>query len=339
MRSRLLALVLAAAACGGSPKSTTPPIPLPDDKPPVAETKPEEPKEPTPPAEPQGPVDIPIPPRVLEVKVVNAGKGKKAKLAVSAKAGVKMQTELALDFGTVQDAPPEDGGKVEQILPTALATVDFETIEVSDTGQTKFVLTFSAFDVKDRKDQKVDPAKLKDQLQALVGSKMSGTVDPDGQMKDASIRIEKPDQKTIAALQFLAIALQPLWPVLPADAVGPGAKWTVTSTEKLMDKFEIKKTVTYELVGKKGAITTIKGSTTITGEDQKVDTQGGPVTAGSIAGGGKHEVSITDGQLVPAMKQSLTTDFAITAPREDPKAKPVVVKMHFEVANAITPKS
>ncbi len=347
MRRSLLAVLIAAAACGGSPKSTTPPIPLPDDKP-VAEKQPpapEQPKEPAGPPIPQGPVEIPIPARQLEVKLVSAGKGKKAKLALTPKAGTKTTTELALDFSGGQDGPPETGGKMDQVAPTAVLTADVETQEVSTTGQTKFQIKFSGVAVKDRAGQKVNSDEFKAQIDALIGATILGTVGADGQMKDAKLRIEKPDQKTVGGLQFLALSMLPMWPVFPTEAVAPGAKWTVTSSEKVMDKFDITKVVTYELVGKKGALWTIKGTTAITGKDQTLDTESGPTRVGTIGGSGSHEITLADGTLLPTFKQNLATTFIISADVSDPKApasaKPqtVEIKFHIEQANALTPKS
>jgi len=350
MRSRLLALVLAAAACGGSPKSTTPLIPLPDDKPPVAETKPEE-KPPEEAPKQQGPVDIPIPTRTLEVKVVNGGKGKKAKLAFTPKAGEKSKIELALDFDGVQDAPEDLGGKVADVSPTALLTADVETTEVTASGQAKFSMTFSAVDVKARDGSKADPVRFKASLESLLGATISGTVDPDGQLKDAKIHIEKPDQRTVGGLQFLALSMMPMWPVLPADAIAPGAKWTVSSPEQVASQVDITKVVTYELVGKKGTVWTLKGSTAITGKDQKIEndvpkpdgtTAKSTTTIGKIGGSGKHEVTLTDGALMPTMKQSNTTNFSASGdvPAEGGKpARTVEIKFTINQSNAITPKT
>ncbi len=345
MRRSLLAFLIAAAACGGSPKSTTPPPTLPDDKPAptkTAEPVPEGPKEP---AVPQGPIDIPIPDHPVEVKLVNAGKGKKAKLVLSAKAGAKQTSELALDVAGGQDGPPETGGKVEQVSPTAVLTADVETQEVSASGELKFMMTFSTVGVRDRAGQQVSSADFKTQMDSLQGAILSGTVAPNGQLKEAKLRIEKPTKLTIGGLQFLALSMLPMWPVLPTEAVGTGAKWTVTSAEKVMDKVDITKTVTYELVGKKRAVWTIKGTTVITGKDQTLDTENGPTTIGNIAGDGNHEVSLSDGVLMPAFKQNMATKFTISADISDPKAQPpptkpqvVVLKIYLDRGNTLTPK-
>jgi hypothetical protein len=294
---------------------------------------------------PQGPIEIPIPERAVEVKLVSAGKGKKAKLALTAKAGTKQTSELALDVSGGQDGPAETGGKVNQVSPTAVLTADIETQEVSGTGQTKFQITFSSVAVKDRDGQQVSSAEFQTQMESLIGATLMGSVDPNGQVKDAKLRIEKPTGRTIGGLQFLALSMLPMWPVLPAEAVAPGAKWTVTSAEKVMEKVDITKVVTYELVGKKGANWTIKGTTAITGKDQTLETENGPTMVGNIGGSGNHEITLSDGTLMPAFRQTMATNFTISADISDPAAtagaKPqvVVLKIHFERGNALTPKS
>jgi hypothetical protein len=342
MRRSLLALVLAAAACGGKAKSTTPPPPLPEPK--TAETtepaKPaEEPKEPPAPPVPQGPIEITLDAPKVDVKLVSAGKGKKAPLKFAPKAGTKTATELALDFTGGQDGPPETGGKRDEVAPTVLLLADAEAKEVGTDGATKFQFTVSGVDVKDKAGQKVASDEFKGELGSLVGATINGSIGANGATSEMKFRIEKPDAKAEGALQFVKLSLMPLWPVLPTEPIAAGAKWTVTSTQKIADQLEVTKTVSYELVGKKGNAWTIKGTTKITGQEQ--DVQGAKL--GNIGGDGTHEITLADGALVPSMKQNMATQFTITVtpPAESPAAKngPIVIKFHVEQANTVTPKA
>jgi hypothetical protein len=131
MRRSLLPFLIAAAACGGKQKSTTPPPPLPETK---AEAKPaeppkeEKPKEEKPPV-PAGPVELTFEAPKVTVKLVNAGKGKKAALKLAPKAGDKQSLDLTLDFAGKQELPPEYGGKVEQVTPTIVLSTAIEAKE------------------------------------------------------------------------------------------------------------------------------------------------------------------------------------------------------------------
>lgn len=366
MRRSLLTLVIAAGACGGKAKSTTPPPPLPDDKPPVADKPPAEPqeKEPPPPLTKQGPAEVTLPAPKVEVKLVNAGKGKKAKLALSPKAGAKQTTELVLDFTGGQDGPPETGGKRDEIAPTVVLTADAETQAVDDKGQSKFLFTFSGIDVRDKAGQKVPSAEFKNEMTSLIGATLAGTVDANGQAGDIKVRVEKADwicrkepvgdgrppveqcgSKAEGALEFVRLGLLPLFPILPTEPVGPGAKWTVTSTQKLADQVEVTKVVSYELVGKKGTAWTIKGTTKVSGVDQEVEAVPNMPKAklSNIGGNGSSEVVVNDGVLVPTVKQTLATGFSITltagpVQSGQPPPKTIEIKFRIEQQNALTPK-
>lgn len=316
--------------------------PLPE---PVAEAEPakptpaeEAPKEPAAPPAPKGPIEMKLPSPTVEVKLINAGKGKKAPLKLTPKAGAKQMTELALDFTGGQDGPPEVGGKKDEVAPTVLIAADVETQEVAADGKAKFQMTVSGVDTRDKQGQKVSSADFKTELGSLIGATFGGTVDASGRAADLTLRIEKPDAKSAGALDFLRLSLLPMWPVLPTEAVAPGAKWTVTSTQKLADQLEVKKVVNYELVSKKGTAWTIKGTTTITGDEQNIE----GAKLGAITGNGTTEITLNEGTLVPTTKQNVATSFTITVtpPAEAPAgSQPVVIKFYVEQANALTPKA
>lgn len=341
MRLSLLALVLAtaAAACGGKQKKSEP-IPLPEPKveetakPAEPEAKPEE--EAAKPEVPQGPLEVLVTAAKPTVKLVSAGKGKKVALKIAPKAGLKQQVELALDFQGGQDGPPEAGGKQDQIAPTVVLAADVETKEAAPDGQTNFHFVINGVDAKDTAGSKVSGEQFKNELTSLVGATLDGTVGTNGSTSDIKLRVEKPDEKTAEALALVRTVLLPMWPVLPKRAIGPGAKWTVTTTEKVADQLEVTKTVNYELVSKKGDEWAIKSTTKISGSDQ--DLQGAKI--GSIGGTGTAEHTVKADALVPATKQKLETEFTITAqgPGADGQPKEIKVKFHIEQANALTVK-
>ena len=336
MRKLLLALVIVVAACGGKQK-TVDPVPLPPD-PKVAEEekKPVEEKPAEPPAPTPQPIDVPIATPKPTVKLVNAGKGKKAPLKIAPKAGAKQTIEVALDFIGGQDAPPEAGGKQNQTAPTVILAASIETKEVGTDGQAKFQLTISGVDAKDAPGSKVPAAKFKEELQALIGSSIAGSVAADGSTTGLTLHMDAvSSQAQLGALAYLKTALLPLWPVLPTEAIGPGAKWTVTSTEKIADQVEVTKTVSYELVANKAGAWTIKGTTKLTGADQELvpdpEHPDQKAKVAGIAGSGSIEATVTDGALVSAVKQKLTSDFTISA-------QAVNIKFHLEQVNALTTK-
>lgn len=339
MRKQLLALIL-VAACGGKPKHVDT-IPLPPDtktaedtekKP--EETKPavEQPKAPAP-----QPVDVPLASPKATVKLVNAGKGKKAPIKIAPKAGAKQTIQLALDFLGRQG---DGANAVSEQSPTTLLAADVETSDVGADGA-KFRVTISGADAKDVQGAKVPADKFKPLVEKLVGSTISGTVGPDGSASGVTFHMDGvSDQMQVGAISYLVSVLLPISPVvLPAEPIGQGAKWTVTTTEKVADQVEITKTANYELVAVKPGVWTIKGTMKITGVDQEFSDPQDPSSkkkVSGIGGSGTIEATINDGAVLAAMKQSLTTDFRVQG--TDEKQQPVDAKLHLEQTNAITTK-
>lgn len=334
MRHLLFATLIAAAACGGKQKSTTPPPPLPE--PQVAEQKPAEPpkeeaKEPEPQV-PEGPLALTLPAPEVTVKLVSPGKGKKAPLKLATKAGDKQAIELTMDFAGKQTAPPELGGSSEQVAPTVVLLADVETKEVGSDGATKFLMTISGVDARDMPGAKTPGAEFKQELLSLTGATIDGAVNPNGSTSDLTLRVEKPDKNTAGAMGLLKLSLMPMWPVLPSEAIAPGAKWTVTQTAKVADRLEVTQTTNYQLVSKKGKAWKIKGTTTVTGAEQDIE----GAKFGSIGGSGTSEVTISEGMLLPLAKHTVKTDFTATA--EPAPNQKVSLVFHLEQANGITPK-
>jgi hypothetical protein len=326
---RLLCVFLVAAACGGSKKSTTPPPPLPEPK---AEAKPEPPKEEAKPAEPpvpQGPVELTLPAPKVTVKLVNGGKGKKAPLKLAAKAGDKQSVELTLDFSGKQTVA---GTETADVAPTVVLLADVEAKEVGTDGTTKFQLTISGIDARDVAGARNTGAEFKEELKSLTGATIAGAVNANGSISDLVLRVEKPDAKTLGAMELVGMSLMPMWPILPTEAIAPGAKWQVTQTAKVAGRLEVTHTIDYQLISKKGKAWAIKGSTKVSGTDQEIE----KAKFGSISGSGSSEATINEGALLPLTKQSVKTDFVANV-EPQPNQK-VSLSFHLEQANGITPK-
>ncbi len=336
MRQTLVALIVATAACGGSQKSTTPPPPIPDTKP-DADDKPTPPpeakKEEPPPPPTKGPVDVTMSSPKVQVKLVSAGKGKKAPLKLSAKQGARQSIEIALDFAGKQDGPPEAGGSSEDVAPTLVLTGDAEVKNIDKDGNAEFELAVSHTDTRDVPGQHIkeeDKAKL---LELLKDLKIGGTVAANGSASDLKLHLDNAEPIARQALALLSIELLPTWPVLPAEPIGVGAKWQVTSSNKISDKLEVTQTSDYELIEHKGTTWTIKAKTKISGTDQNIES----AKATNIKGDGTVEVALADGVLYPKMKNQVSTGFTVTV-TPDPSKPPIVVNYALKQATEVTPK-
>lgn len=338
MRQILLALLVTVASCGGSQKPAAAPPPLPDTQP-ASETKPQEEeakKAPEPPPPAKGPIDVAMSAPSVTVKLVSAGKGKKAPLKLTAKQGTKQAVELALDFAGKQDGPPETGGAQEDVAPTLVLSGDAEVKNVDASGNAEFELAFTKSDVRDVPGQKTPSAEMLKMLDLIKDLKLGGTVAPNGVASAVKLHLDSADPKAQKVLALITGEVLPTWPVLPTEPIGVGAKWQVTSNTKFADKLQVTQVSDYELVEHKGTTWTIKGTTKVTGTDQDL----GGATASNIKGTGTIEVALADGALYPKMKNEVSTAFTVTVPPppNDTQHKPVVVTFDLKQGTQVTPK-
>ena len=298
--SLLLALV---TACGGS-SSKPSTVPLPEDKP--AEVAPAKPAEPPaePPAPPMDPIELVLPATAPTIKLVSGGKGKKAKLAYVQKAGAKQQIKILLDVTSAQTM----AGQTDAVnIPTLVLVADAETKSVGADGATEYLATVTSADALDVPNATVKVADFKkDLITTVPGMTIAGTVGANGVAGDMKLRIEKPDKSSMGAMQMVKLSM-PMWPVLPKEPVGVGAKWTGAVKAMLQDKVEVTLTTTYELVSRAGSAWVVKGTTKVAGAEQSL----GDAKVGKIAGTGSIDAAVTDGVLFPAT--TAVTEIGFTA--------------------------
>jgi hypothetical protein len=346
MRRTLIALLVASAAsCGGSAKPTTPAPTLPDDKKPEVVAPVAEAPKPAPPPKDPDPIDVPLLYGKATYKLASAGKGQKAVIKIGTTADAKQQLELAVDFAGKQVAPVELGGTQEDVAPTLVLSSDLE-VAAADADSTKWKITFTNIDARDRTGAKSTKDQFKAELGVLAGVTLSGAVSPSGQLSNVSLHVPKPNDRTMAALELVRISMMPMWPIVPAEAIGVGAKWTVTTPYMIADRIEATQTIDYELVSHKGPTWVLKGKTKLAGKDQTIK----QTTYGKIAGDGGVDLTLTDGAFVPQSATKLTNDFTASViandpkkpadPKADPKDKKkddASVQFHLEQALAVTP--
>ncbi len=305
--SRFSMVFLAAAvACGGSKKPVDNPI-LPPDQ--TAAAKPDEAAKPDPEPvkapekapEPMKPADVSLPLGDTTVKLVDAGKGKKAKLAFAPKADAKQHVEIAMDFRAKQDSE-------DDISPTMILGGD-ATVKGGTNGSYAVQLAVTTADAKDVAG--VEAARR----EAPAGAGLARRHDDrrrgravDGTTKELALHIDKPDQMTGSALQLLGLAW-PEWVALSAEAIGGGAKWVGTPKTHHAEKLEVTRVTSYELTAHTGNAWTVKETVKVTGADQDVD----GTKATNIAGSGSGQLTIADGAIYPSGTTQGETHFTVAA--------------------------
>ncbi|HEX8112000.1 MAG TPA: DUF6263 family protein [Kofleriaceae bacterium] len=325
---RLLFLLAALAACSsGTSKPPAAPQP-PESKAaarPAASTSadPSQGAE-TRPAMPTGPAEMKISPAQTTVKLVSDGQGTKQVLRYSARPGARQTVEVAMDFTGRQDTE-------EATAPTIVLTCDARTGAVDKNGAADYTLTVTGADARPVAGSDRTPQDLKPALAGLTGLTIAGKRSANGAIGETTLRLAHPPASSDDALGLIRETL-PVLPVLPTQPVGVGAKWQSTTAARLADKFDITQVTDYEVVAHDGASWTIKGTTKVSGKDQKIDN----AMISAISGSGTSETTIADGAVYPAHKEQLETTFKASDPESADPGK--AVQFTIKVGGTVTPK-
>lgn len=326
---RLLWIVVAFAACSSGTSSRSPAVPQsPEPKAvarPAASTQADQAQAAeTKPAAPAGPVEVKIPPAATTVKLVSDGQGKKQVLRYSTRPGSRQTVEVAMNFTGRQDTE-------EVSSPTIVLICDARTGAVDQDGAADYTLTVTGTDARPVAGAARSPQELKPALGALAGLTIAGKRGATGATGAVTLRLEHPPASGEDALGLIRETL-PVLPVLPTQPVGVGAKWQSTTAARLADKLDITQVTDYEVVAHDGASWTIKGTTKVSGKDQKIDS----ATISAISGTGTSETTIADGAVFPVHKEQLETRFTASDPESVDPSK--TVQFTIKVGGSVTPK-
>ena len=331
--SLLVALLLASAGCGGSSKSSNT---IPDSQldpggqsadpvapPPAATAPPEAPAAPAPPPKPAGPLQVTIDASKATLKLVNAGKGARSKLRLTAKAAAKQTVDLLMD-AVIEQAPT---GQTVQVvtMPTVVLSSTAEVTAVDAEGAATYRAVVDSVDARDRPGQTLPAATVKTRLASLTNMKIDGTVSASGSTGVTTYAIEKPEPDTAGALESLKLML-PTWVLLPAEAIGTGATWEV-SVPVEWNGIATTQITTFKLVKRTAAAATISGETKVTGANQMLQ----DVEVSEISGSGRVDATFETGKLYPKLKRTISTKVRLKQGAED-------VTINMQVGSAFEPK-
>jgi hypothetical protein len=323
---RPLLLVAAFAACGSPKPPAAPQTPDPQAMARPAAATPADPAQSTEtrPGAPAGPVEVKIPPAQTTVRLVTDGQGKKQVLRYSPRPGARQTVEVAMDFTGRQDAE-------EATAPTIVLLCDARTGAVDRDGAADYTLTVTGADARPVTGSDRTPQDLKPALAGLAGLTIAGKRGANGATGEVTLRLEHPPASSDDALGLIRETL-PVLPVLPTEPVGVGAKWQATTAARLADKLDITQVTDYEVTAHDGASWTIKGTTKVSGKDQKIDN----ATISAISGTGTSETTIADGAMYPVHKEQIETRFTATDPESADPSK--AVQFTIKVGGTVTPK-
>ncbi len=273
---------------------------------------------------PAGAVELKIPPSQASVKLVSEGTGTKQLLRYAARSGTKQTVEVAMDFTGRQDTE-------EAVAPTIVLICDAQTGAVDKDGTADYTLTVTGTDARAVPGAARSPDELKPALGALAGLTIAGKRSANGAVGEVTIRLDHPADRAGDAIGLIREAF-PSLPVLPTQPVGVGAKWQATTAARLADKLDVTQVTDYEVVAHAGPSWTIKGTTKVSGKDQKVDS----ATISAIAGTGTSETTLADGAPYPTHRSSVETQFTASDPGSTDPTKSV--QFTIKVGGSVIPK-
>lgn len=187
------------------------------------------------------------------VALVSAGSGSKQVLRYTPKVGDKrvMSMVMSMDTAMVVGGNPAPKQKMPGMVTTMTATV--ETVAASGDITYAFEYTSTGLEGDDGVNPQV-VAAVKKALQGLVGLKGRAVVSSRGFNKQVDLAIPKGvDPMLKQTLETMKKSMKQMSAPLPAEAVGQGAKWTVTAriTEGFVTMTQIAHTTLVKIDGRR----------------------------------------------------------------------------------------
>lgn len=246
-----------------------------------------------------------------QVKLLDRGKGKRQKLRYQVEAGAKEQLQMDMDIAMKMSM----GGQslADTRMPTTRMRMEFDVTEVTKEGHIRYGFRYTGVELLDTPG--VQPAVRTAMAEAMKGmDSMSGHV----LVTDRGLVLEggfetgslaNPQiQQLLASLEQ---SIQQMSAPLPAEAVGVGARWEVSSRYEL-NGMSLQQTSRFELVELQGERFTCKVTITQTAKPQQLQLPtlppGTRAELVSMKGSGNGEMDVSLDRLAPTSSANVTTD-------------------------------
>lgn len=352
----LLLLALVASGCkqGGGPEPTAPPEPPQPAAPVVDDGSTEPPEDAVAPAEPTPPPVVtaagtlaPVPPPL--VTLLDAGAEPRSALRLSATAGQVERATIAM--GMRVETSLDGAAAVARVMPRGRMELEARVEAVSEHGEATWVVTVTEAAVDEgAAEDGADPAlvaSMRQALGAVAGAVAGGRVTDRGVTNLAAFEARADvDEEARALLEGFRESLQQLAVPLPAERVGPGARWQV---EQIVSQggMQIRQTTVFDLVGVSEPEDVAEGSPEAAGrrvdlrasftQVAEAEAAGGPLPPGgrllAFAGSGTGEVSLDLGRILPSSSRArVDTRVRMAVPAADGQSQEIVLAMEIELA-------
>jgi hypothetical protein len=243
------------------------------------------------------------PSQSLQIQLVNPGAELRQQLNLKPNLGVKQMTTMAvkMEMGT---STPDKSMNVTKV-PTMVLTIETKANKIDTNGDIHYEFSYAEADLAG--DTSTLPTAALDAMRIsvkrLVGLKGSAIMDSRGNHKKADFILpEGADNNFKQMVQQMSKSLGQLSAPLPAEAVGKGAKWIISSPSNV-GGINLNQIATYELISLQDGVLTLSITMKQEANPQKLTSPqlpaGANVSLKSFASQGQGEVIMRLNQLMP----------------------------------------
>lgn len=313
------AVMLLSSMCWAQPPAN--PLAKPESKP--ADVQPA--------VEPAKPAEVPV------VKLIEAGAEPRQALRLKPAMGLAQATKLRMVMGMSMKSE-EMGEFPSPPMPPIVMSYTLKAVSVSPEGDVGYDMAFTACGIEENAESPAEMVEaMKAALAPMAGITGSGVVTARGFNKDIQIKI--PEGVNAAAgglMDGMKQQMSQMGTPLPEEAVGAGAKWTVTSKFKSQG-LAIEQVATVELISLIDGVAKMKMSVEQTAPaNQTIKTpdmpEGVNVQVESLKSSGTGEFEQALASMAPrAAESKLVTNLEMKVTQEGGKAQKMSQKVTVDV--------
>jgi Family of unknown function (DUF6263) len=238
-----------------------------------------------------------------QVQLLNPGAEPRQKLRLKPSLGVQKTTNMT--FKMEMGASTADKSMNVTKIPTMVLTIDTKATKIDANGDIHYEFSYTNADIADNTPNLPTAAldAMRSAVKKLAGLKGSFIMDSRGTHKGGSFILpEGADNNFKQMVQQMSKSLEQLSSPLPAEAVGKGAKWHISSPSNLSG-MNVNQIATYELISLQDGVATLKTSVEQQANPQNLTSPqlpaGSTVALKSFASQGQGEVIMRLDQLMP----------------------------------------
>jgi hypothetical protein len=264
------------------------------------------------------------------VKLLDAGKGPKKALRLTAKVGLRRSVTMSMKLGMEMTV---GANKMAMPLPETRLTMDLTVTKVAPNGDIRYDFKITHPEVVGGKD--VMPQVMETMtktFKGLEGMKGHALVTSRGFTREAEIQVpQNIDPQMREFIESTKQSLHQIASPLPEEPVGVGARWE-TTTNVVQNRMQLKQSALNDLVALNGSTGTINLKIKQTAERQTVQQPGMPaVELTSLDSSGSGNINFDLGALVPSLANMTLSSNAKMAVAQGAQKQNMDMKMNLAV--------